>query len=71
MELQNELYEKWKKELRQYWFTLDFKKGGGQKQRSVIAIFGLCKTYKQSARHLMNAGSIHHLMGRSLFLEER
>ena len=38
MQLQNELYDEWKKELRQYWFSLGFKKAFGQKQWSVIAI---------------------------------
>ena len=44
MELQNELYDDWKKALHQCWFSLDSKKAGGQKQWSVIAIFEMCKT---------------------------
>ena len=35
MELQNELYDEWKKALRQYWFSLDSKNAGGQEQWSV------------------------------------
>ena len=44
VELQNDLYDEWKKALRQYWFSRDLKEAGGQKQWSVIAIFEMCKT---------------------------
>ena len=70
VESHNELYDEWKKDLRQYRFSLDFGKLGGQKQWSVIAIFEMCKTYLQMARHFMNVGSIHHLMGRSFFFNQ-
>ena len=71
MELQNELYDEWKKALRQYWFSLDFNKAGGQKQWSVIAISEMCRTYTHVARRHANDGSIHHLMGRLLHLEQK
>ena len=61
LELQNELYDEWKMALRQYWFSLYFKKVGGQKQWSVIAIFEMCKTYWQMDRLFVNVGSIHHV----------
>ena len=38
MELQNELYEEWRKPLRKYWFSQDCKKAGGQKPCSATAI---------------------------------
>ena len=38
IDMQNELYDKRKKELRQHWFSLDSTKAGGQKPRSVTAI---------------------------------
>ena len=43
MELLNELYEEWTKALRQYWFSLDFKKAGGQNPWSIVAIFETLK----------------------------
>ena len=46
-ELQSELYDEWKKELRQYWFSLDCKKADGHKPWSVTAISKMCKTYWQ------------------------
>ena len=45
VELQNQLHAEWKKELRQYWFSLDCKKAGGHKPRSVSAISEMCKTH--------------------------
>ena len=39
MELQTDLYDERKKAPRQYCFSLDFKKLGGQKPWSVIALF--------------------------------
>ena len=65
MELQNKLYDECKKALRQYQFSLDSKKAGGQKQWSVIAISDMCKTCWQLARRLVNVGTIHHSKGRS------
>ena len=70
-ELQNELHDEWKKDLRQCWFSLDCKKAGGQKPWSVTVIYETCMTYKQVARHLMNVGWIHHLMGRLVYLEQK
>ena len=43
--LQNELYDDLQKELRQYCFSLDFKKVGGKKQRSVVASSEMCRNY--------------------------
>ena len=54
-----------------HWFSLDFKKAGGQKQWSVVAISEMCKTYQQMARRLMNVGSIHQLMGRTFLLQHK
>ena len=70
-ELQSELYDQWKKELRQYWFSLDCKKVGGQKPWSVTAISKMCKTYWQMDRRLLHFGSIHHWMGRLFHLEQK
>ena len=42
MELQNELYDERRKDFRRYWFSLDFKKAGGQMQLRVIAISEVC-----------------------------
>ena len=67
MELQNKLQDEWQKALSQHWFSLDFKKTGGQRQGNVIAIFEMCKTFQQMARHIMNVGSPHHLKGRIYF----
>ena len=69
MESQNELFDEWKKALRQYLISLDFKKAGGQ--WSVIAVSERCKTLKRMSRRFMNVGSIHHLMGRSFFVEQK
>ena len=63
LELQNELYDEWKKALRQYWFSLDFENAGGQWRWSVIAISDMCKPYLRMARRLSNVGSIHNLKG--------
>ena len=49
MELQSELYDESKKELRLFWLSLDWKKAGGQKPWSVIAVCEMCKTYLQMA----------------------
>ena len=66
-----ELYDEYKQELRQYWFSLDFKKAGGEKQWRVTAISEMCQTYLQMARHFVNVGSIHHLIGRLSHLEQK
>ena len=50
-------------ELCQCWFSLDFRRAGGQKPWSVASIIEMCKTYWQMARRLVNDGSIHQLMG--------
>ena len=46
MEWQSELYDECKKDIRQYLFSLDCKKAGGQKPWSVTtAISEMCKTF--------------------------
>ena len=65
MEMQNKLYAEWKKALRQYWFSLDFKKAGGQKQWSVIAIYP-SGSWSDASR---TSVPIHHLMGPSFLLD--
>ena len=47
---QNKLFDEWKKELRQYFISLDFRKAGEQNLWSVIDIFDACKTHQQIAR---------------------
>ena len=69
--LQNEQNDEWRKAPCQYWFSMDCKKAGVQKQWSIRAIFQICKTYLQIATHLANVGSIHHWKGRSFLLEQK
>ena len=47
------------------------RKAGGKTPWSVTAIFEMCKTCWQMARHLVNVGSIYHLKSRLNHLEQK
>ena len=72
MELQNELYDEWKKALRQYWFSLDCKKAVVGTSNEVLLLSSKCERLVGSwPGHFMDVGSIRHLMCRLLCAEQQ